>query len=193
MKQHHRGGAGGGRMVRRGGPGRHAEIVPGDREGRARAGEHAGDGAVVARRMGARGRRQTGQLEFWSTRRRSISARTSSFRFSWKHLKQKGDGLKTADDAHEPKAWVFETGANEWRRFDAWPPKNAVRRSLYLGRGRQACASRRPMGKTEEFDEYMSDPAKPVPVTGRNWPGNAGRLHDLRPAIRLAADGRADL
>src|SRR5262249_29691174 len=24
-----------------------------------------------------------------------------------------------------PRAWVFETGTNVWRKYDAWPPKDA--------------------------------------------------------------------
>ena len=39
----------------------------------------------------------------------------------------KGDG-----DAKLPKAYVFETGTNVWRQYDAWPPKNAEAKTLYL-------------------------------------------------------------
>lgn len=42
-------------------------------------------------------------------------------------LKGKGDGKL-------PCAWVFETGTNQWRRFDAWPPRQSKPRSLYLRR-----------------------------------------------------------
>ena len=34
------------------------------------------------------------------------------------HLKGKGENK-------HPKAWVFETGTNRWRRFDTWPPPEA--------------------------------------------------------------------
>src|SRR5262249_33997126 len=48
------------------------------------------------------------------------------------HLKDKG-AFK------HPKAWAFETGTNQWRRHDAWPPKGAKPRSLYFqGKGRLA-------------------------------------------------------
>lgn len=66
------------------------------------------------------------------------------------------------NNLHLPKAWLFETGKNEWRQFDSWPPKNAVRRSLYLQADRKL--SFKPSGGPEKFDEYVSDPAKPVPV-----------------------------
>ena len=62
------------------------------------------------------------------------------------------------------EANVFETGANRWRRFDAWPPEDREVRSLYLAaRGRlDSSPAKEP---DEAFDEYVSDPAKPVPYT----------------------------
>jgi uncharacterized protein len=73
-----------------------------------------------------------------------------------------------------PKAWLFETGKNEWRKFEAWPPKNAVRRSFFVEAGGRLSFST-PSGAAEEFDEYTSDPSKPVPVTdeiGAGMPGD---------------------
>lgn len=60
------------------------------------------------------------------------------------------------------EATVFETGANEWRRFAQWPPAEAVERELYLHDG-GALSFDKPAGREREFDEYVSDPAKPVP------------------------------
>ncbi len=62
-----------------------------------------------------------------------------------------------------PKAYVFETGTNIWRKYDAWPPKQAVKRTLYLqpGGGLKFDAP-----GAQGFDEYVSDPAKPVPYIG---------------------------
>ena len=61
-------------------------------------------------------------------------------------------------------AQIFETGTNQWRRFDAWPPKQAKPRTLYFRSG-GALAFEPPTEKGEAFDEYVSDPAKPVPYT----------------------------
>ena len=77
------------------------------------------------------------------------------FAFFEHHLKEK-------DDPKLPEAQVFATGVNEWRRHDNWPPKQAREKTLYFRTG----------GKLEwaapedgaAFDEYVSDPAKPVPV-----------------------------
>src|SRR5262249_42298343 len=33
--------------------------------------------------------------------------------------------LKGKGQLDQPKAWLFETGKNEWRRHEAWPPKQA--------------------------------------------------------------------
>jgi putative CocE/NonD family hydrolase len=82
--------------------------------------------------------------------------------FFIQNLKGKGEGLKTAPDNEIPKAWVFQTGTNEWRRFAAWPPKNAAQKSLYLT-ANGGLSFTEP--GTQTFDEYISDPAKPVPIS----------------------------
>jgi putative CocE/NonD family hydrolase len=76
------------------------------------------------------------------------------------------------NNAQFPVAWLFETGKNEWRQFDSWPPANAVTRSLYLGGGGKLSFTP-PSGK-EQFDQYVSDPARPVPVTSEIGDGMPG-------------------
>ena len=65
-----------------------------------------------------------------------------------------------------PKAWVFETGTNQWVRHEAWPPKGAVEKKLYFGAGGTLGfdPDKSPSGA---YDEYVSDPAHPVPFTAR--------------------------
>ena len=71
--------------------------------------------------------------------------------------------LKGEGEGEFPKAWVFETGTNRWRRFDSWPPKESRLKSLWLRSGSKLGWE----GESEEaFDEYISDPAKPVPYLG---------------------------
>ena len=43
--------------------------------------------------------------------------------------------LKGNGDAKLPKAYVFETGTNVWRKYSAWPPKNAEAKTLYFHAG----------------------------------------------------------
>ncbi len=71
----------------------------------------------------------------------------------------KGDTNYTATEAH-----VFETGTHQWRRFDAWPPKQVTTRTLYF-HPRGELNFNPPSESADAFDEYVSDPAKPVPYT----------------------------
>ncbi len=67
--------------------------------------------------------------------------------------------LKGAKAAGLPKAMVFNTGANQWRRLEAWPPGTSATRVFFHPGGGLAFAQ--PL--LEGFDEFLSDPAKPVP------------------------------
>ena len=75
------------------------------------------------------------------------------FPFFLQALKGKGDGKL-------PKAWVFETGLNQWRKFDAWPPRNTRVMDLFPSE-KGTLTMERPA--RESLDEYVSDPARPVP------------------------------
>ena len=68
-----------------------------------------------------------------------------------------------------PTAYVFETGTNEWRKYDSWPPKNTAEKTLYLGAN--GTLSFQPGG--EGYDEYVSDPNKPVPFYEHTTAGMA--------------------
>jgi len=71
--------------------------------------------------------------------------------------------LKGEKDPELPEAYAFETGTNQWRKFDNWPPKNTTAKTLYFHpRGKLSFEPVADTGK-EDFDEYVSDPAKPVP------------------------------
>jgi putative CocE/NonD family hydrolase len=71
--------------------------------------------------------------------------------------------LKGGPAPEFPKAVMFETGRNQWRRFENWPPKEAVEQSLYFTAG--GGLSSAPQKDHSAFDEYVSDPARPVPFT----------------------------
>ncbi|MFN7925962.1 MAG: CocE/NonD family hydrolase [Bryobacteraceae bacterium] len=71
--------------------------------------------------------------------------------------------LRDAVDPKLPEAYVFETGRNQWREFDRWPPAAATERKLWFGaKGALSLDAAPETG----FDEYVSDPAKPVPYIG---------------------------
>ena len=72
----------------------------------------------------------------------------------------KGDAKGEVD---LPEAYVFETGTNLWRRYDAWPPKNLAGKTLYFQEGGKLSFEPPETNDADAFDEYVSDPAKPVP------------------------------
>ncbi|WP_426061580.1 CocE/NonD family hydrolase [Hymenobacter sp. B1770] len=61
------------------------------------------------------------------------------------------------------EAYVFEGGTNQWRTFDAWPPKAAQNRTLYFQPNGKINFEQPASGS--EFDQFLSDPAHPVPFT----------------------------
>jgi putative CocE/NonD family hydrolase len=69
--------------------------------------------------------------------------------------------LKGKGTAGLPKAYVFETGTNVWKKYDSWPPANVQAKTLYLHAGGKLSFD--PPGANEGSDEYVSDPAHPVP------------------------------
>jgi putative CocE/NonD family hydrolase len=78
--------------------------------------------------------------------------------------------MKDGPDPRLPEAIVFEAGANRWRRFDAWPPREVQRRSLHLREsGRLSFDA--PSAVRAAADEFVSDPAHPVPYVGYVTPG----------------------
>ncbi len=78
------------------------------------------------------------------------------FPFFEHHLKDKPADL--------PEVWAFETGTNVWRQYSAWPVPSAKPRMLYFHPGGKLSFD--PPPANGGFDEYVSDPARPVPFTG---------------------------
>jgi putative CocE/NonD family hydrolase len=78
------------------------------------------------------------------------------FPFFEYYLKGKG--------APMPQAYVFETGTNVWHTYNAWPPPQAKPKTLYLHAGGKLSFD--PPAEKEGSDEYVSDPAHPVPFVG---------------------------
>jgi putative CocE/NonD family hydrolase len=72
--------------------------------------------------------------------------------------------LKGRNGEPLPKAYVFETGSNVWKTYDAWPPRTASAKTLYFHSGGKLSFD----APTEKagVDEYVSDPAHPVPFVG---------------------------
>ncbi len=67
-----------------------------------------------------------------------------------------------------PEAVTFETGANEWRTYQAWPPRGLTEdRALYFREAGGLAFEPPAAGGEGAFDSYVSDPARPVPYRPR--------------------------
>ncbi len=73
--------------------------------------------------------------------------------------------LKDKGTWNTSEATVFETGANEWKHFNQWPPSNISEVSYYLDADKKL--SIKTNNTKNSFDEYISDPANPVPYTAK--------------------------
>ncbi len=79
--------------------------------------------------------------------------------------------LKGGPKPDTPRVLAYETGSDQWHRYDDWPRScvegcAAKSRELYLLSGGRL-AFDRPQAVGQAFDEYVSDPAKPVPYRER--------------------------
>jgi len=73
--------------------------------------------------------------------------------------------LKDQGGSDFPQALTFESGSNEWRRWEQWPPKSRTEtRGLYFG-ANETLSFTAPTATG--YDEYVSDPAHPVPYRHR--------------------------
>lgn len=74
------------------------------------------------------------------------------------HLKDKGK-------PEIPEAWMFETGTNVWRKFDAWPPKTAQPKTFYFHQAGKLFEQPpvESKGLKQQADDFPSDPDRPVP------------------------------
>lgn len=60
------------------------------------------------------------------------------------------------------EATVFETGTNVWREYTSWPPQQVQNRTLFFSANGKL-SWKEPQEEFNTFDEYISDPKKPVP------------------------------
>ncbi len=94
--------------------------------------------------------------------------------------------LKNLGDWRSPEAVVFVTGSNTWRTYDRWPPPGAQPLDLYFHAG-GALSFVPPSDSTAvAYDEFVSDPSKPVPYTAetRTSQGHEWVVEDQRFAAR---------
>lgn len=97
------------------------------------------------------------------------------FPFFLYHLKGKGE-------LNLPEALVFETGSNQWRSYNHWPPQAAGEKNLYFGPNGRLSFSHPLQNAEDTFDTYISDPNKPVPFSAetRTSQGHLWMVEDQR-------------
>jgi len=88
--------------------------------------------------------------------------------------------LRDAAPAPPPEASMFETGTNRWRTFETWPPNETRAVVFYFDARGRLTADDKP--SATGADEYVSDPARPVPYVG-------GIVRE-RPTTYMTADQR---
>ncbi len=74
--------------------------------------------------------------------------------------------LKGTGEMNLPEAMTFRTGSDIWVNYNEWPPKNVETTSLYFDKD-QSLQWSKPAEKKNLYDEYLSDPNKPVPYTSK--------------------------
>ena len=94
--------------------------------------------------------------------------------------------LKDKGPLDLPEALVFETGSNQWKSYDQWPPKKAQEKKIYFHADGKLSFS--PPSETSDRanDSYISDPDKPVPFSSeiRTSQGHLWMVEDQRFASR---------
>ncbi|MCI0390744.1 MAG: CocE/NonD family hydrolase [Acidobacteria bacterium] len=65
-----------------------------------------------------------------------------------------------------PEAYMFATGISEWRKHSEWPPKDSKPLTFYLHAAGKLKTDAPPDNNQVAYDEYISDPWRPVPYLG---------------------------
>ncbi|MEP6513403.1 MAG: CocE/NonD family hydrolase, partial [Parafilimonas sp.] len=95
--------------------------------------------------------------------------------------------LKAKGNLKEDEATIFITGSNQWRTFTQWPPKEAEEQTWMLNADHQLELNKT---KATGMDEYISDPANPVPYINKK---SAERLDEYMAADQTFTSERKDV
>ena len=99
--------------------------------------------------------------------------------------------LKGAPDPELATATMFETGSNVWKSYAAWPPPGSKAKMLYFAAGGKLSFTAPAGGEGAGYDEYVSDPAHPVPEIG--YAAGPGPTRDYMDADQRFAATRPDV
>jgi len=73
--------------------------------------------------------------------------------------------LRGKGEYNAPEARCFDTGLNQWHSFESWPPTDVKQKEFYLKAQNKLTLNMMQEAGNPLYDEYISDPAKPVPFT----------------------------
>ena len=71
--------------------------------------------------------------------------------------------LKDKGNFSAAEATVFETGSNKWKNYNVWPPTETVATTYFLQPNKKLSKAKPSLANN--YDQYISDPANPVPYT----------------------------
>jgi uncharacterized protein len=102
-----------------------------------------------------------------------------------------------APKANTPPVLIYNTGENHWDRFKSWPLScdagcASKSKPLYLA-SNSTLSFEAPATTAEKFDEYISDPKKPVPYRARPVATDDGGWQTWLVQDQRFADGRPDV
>lgn len=100
--------------------------------------------------------------------------------------------LKNKGEFNLPEAFVFETGNNVWHKFDQYPPKNATSRNLFFYPNAELKFVE-PEDSILSFDEFISDPNKPIPYTSKFIDSKSFYYREFKVEDQRFASSRTDV
>ncbi len=111
-----------------------------------------------------------------------LNAKFQQMEFDFFNYYLKGKGNFNAGEAT-----VFVTGSNEWKSFNTWPPKEIKKATWWLNKDHELLLNK---AATEGKDEYISDPANPVPYIDKK---SSNRINEYMGADQTFASKRSDV
>jgi len=106
--------------------------------------------------------RHLGAVDFGQATTEAFRAREALFFAAY----LKSDCVERCEPAGQKEIASFQTGSNQWKGYDAWPPKTAKLRALYFHANENSLSFDRPK-ESAAAASYVSDPANPVPYRHR--------------------------
>lgn len=100
--------------------------------------------------------------------------------------------LKGTGTINLAEAVTYRTGSYEWINYDEWPPANRENKTLFLAPNKKLSWNK-PVEEKNNFEEYLSDPNKPVPYTAKFYDSQQAYLRTYMNEDQRFAYSRPDV